>query len=358
MAGKDYYKILDVPKDANEDTIKKAYRKQALKWHPDRNPGNKEAADAKFKEISEAYEVLSDKNKRTIYDQFGESGLKGTPSGDASTGGAFPAGAFPGGSFTFTNMGGMGGFPRGGAGFRPTSADEIFKQFFGAKGFSDFMDIDDGIPGSFSSGNIPGSFSSSSGGMPGSFSSSIRRSAPQSVQRSLPVSLEDLYSGTTKKLKVTRRLIDSQTNSFVPTEKVLNINIKPGWKAGTKIKYPGEGDEISSGVSQDLEFVIEEKSHPRFQRDGDNLKAKIEISLAEALCGFVRKLDSLDGRAIEVKGGSERCIQPGEDIVILGEGMPVSKTPGKKGDLHVKVDVKFPRTLSNQQKSGIKNLIG
>ncbi|KAJ1564979.1 hypothetical protein HK096_005256 [Nowakowskiella sp. JEL0078] len=350
MPEKDYYKILDVPKDTNDDTLKKAYHKRALKWHPDRNPNNKEVADAKFKEISEAYEVLSDKNKRTIYDQYGEAGLKGAPNGDASAGGDFQ-GKFPTGNFTFTNMGGKGGFPRG-AGFRPTSAEKIFKQFFEAKGYADFMDTEDGIPNSFSSGRMPGSFAD--GGIPGSFSSSYKQSAPRLVQRILPISLKDLYSGTTKKLKVTRRLIDSQTNN----EKILYINIKPGWKSGTKIKYPGEGDEISSGTSQDLEFVIEEKSHPIFQREGNNLETKIEISLADALCGSVKKLELLDGRKIDVKCGTERCVQPGEVIVIRGEGMPISKSPGKKGDLLVKFEVKFPRSLSSQQKSEIRNSIG
>ncbi|KAJ3265504.1 hypothetical protein HK104_006283, partial [Borealophlyctis nickersoniae] len=139
MGGKDYYGILGVSKDADEETLKKAYRKQALKWHPDRNPNNKEMADRKFKEVSEAYEVLSDKNKRAVYDQFGEEGLKGgMPNGAGGGAGGFPAGfsfggpgggGFPGGpTFTFTSGG-----PGGGGGFRPfqpSSAEDIFRQFF------------------------------------------------------------------------------------------------------------------------------------------------------------------------------------------------------------------------------------
>ncbi|KAG8942420.1 hypothetical protein FRC03_003229, partial [Tulasnella sp. 419] len=148
MAGKDYYAVLGVSKDANEEDIKKAYKKMALKWHPDRNAGS-EAASQKFKEVSEAFEVLSDKNKRAVYDQFGEEGLKGggVPPPGAS-GGAFGSSGFsgfPGGatfSFSSNGPGGPGGF---GGGFRPTDPNSIFEQFFSSfgGGGASFMDVDD-----------------------------------------------------------------------------------------------------------------------------------------------------------------------------------------------------------------------
>jgi len=130
--GKDYYQILGVDKNAGDDAIKKAYKQMALKWHPDRNPNNTEAASKKFKEVSEAFEVLSDKNKKAVYDQFGEEGLKGGPPPNAGEGsfGGFPGGAsfsgFPGGggtTFTFTSSGPGGG--RGG--FSPTDPRTIFE---------------------------------------------------------------------------------------------------------------------------------------------------------------------------------------------------------------------------------------
>ncbi|KAJ3127541.1 hypothetical protein HK098_006219 [Nowakowskiella sp. JEL0407] len=329
MPGKDYYAILGIAKDADDEAIRKAYRKQALKWHPDRNLDQKETAEKKFKEVSEAYEVLSDKNKRTIYDQYGEAGLKGVPAdGGASSGGM-------GTSFTFTNLGGRGG------GFTSSSADDIFKQFFGSsfgggRGFPGFMDLDDDSLGR---------------------GAELQNKQPISVQRILPVSLADLYTGTTKKLKVTRKLIDAASNTPVQTEKLITVTIKPGWKAGTKVKFAGEGDEISPGVSQDLEFVIEEKKDERYVRDGDNLRRTVEISLVEALTGFTKRIDTLDNRQLEIKGGYDKVVQPDEEIVVRNEGMPISKLPGKKGDLYLKIKVKFPTTHPESQKQGLKKLL-
>ncbi len=159
MASRTY---IGIPKEADDDAIKKAYRKAALKWHPDRHQDdtNKTAAEKKFKEASEAYEVLSDKNKRAVYDQFGEDGLKGGPP-PSGTNGGFPGG-FPGGggaSFSFS------GFPGGapGGGFKPGNAEDIFKTFFanfggagGMGGAADFMDTGDDQDFGGMFGGMPG----------------------------------------------------------------------------------------------------------------------------------------------------------------------------------------------------------
>ena len=150
MGGRDYYQILGVQRGATDDELKKAYRKMALKHHPDRNPGDKkEFADKMFKDVNEAYEVLSDKDKRAVYDQFGEEGLKGNggmPAGAEGMGGSpFGAGGGRPGASTFSfSMGGMPG--RGGGGFRPSNAEDIFAQFFGGRSPFDFMDVDDEGP--------------------------------------------------------------------------------------------------------------------------------------------------------------------------------------------------------------------
>lgn len=356
--GKDYYKVLDVDKSADDDKLKKAYRKAALKWHPDRNPENKEQADAKFKEISEAYEVLSDPNKRAAYDQFGEAGLKGGP-----VPGEFPTGQQGGPTQTFSFS--MGGRP-GAQGFTPSNPEDIFKRFFGnASPFG--FDMEDGgfgggsrgMPGMHNMGGMPGmagGFPFSMGGMPTSQNAPSPKMNSVSSKK-LPCTLGDLYEGTVKKLKVTRKQLDPVSRQLVQSEKVLEINIKPGWKSGTKLTFSGEGDSLPNGQNQDMEFVIEEKKHPVFTREGDNLKAELEIDLVEALTGFEKSLTHLNGKIVPVAGAKNAPMKSGDVLIINGLGMPISKTPGKSGDLLVTLKVKFPTYLTDQQKSGIKSLL-
>lgn len=306
---------------------------------------------------------MSDKNKRAIYDQFGEEGLKGgpPPSGGGAGAGGFPGGGFgfPGGggtTFTFTTGG------PGGAGFRPfrpSNAEDIFKHFFssfGGGGFGMSMDDDDDFM--MGGAGMPGGFSSFGGGgrRAGGFQQQQQPQKPPAIKRPLPVSLEDLYTGTTKRLKVTRKLRDGATGLPVTTDKILTIDIKPGWKAGTKIRFANEGDELEDGTTQDIEFVIEEKPHPVFKRDGNDLRTTIEISLAEALTEFSRTIKTLDGRTLRVSNNNS-VIQPGQVSRIPNEGMPNSKT-GKKGDLLIEYKVKFPsKTLTAEQKDILRRIL-
>ncbi|KAF9207684.1 hypothetical protein CPC16_006456 [Podila verticillata] len=392
--GKDYYVILDVPKNAEDDQIKKAYRKLALKYHPDKNPAPE--AQKMFQDISEAYEVLSDKNKRAIFDQYGEDGLKGgIPTGGPSEGaGGFPGGGFPGGGAGFS------GFPPGAtfsfsssgpggrsSGFQPREAKDIFEQFFsslGGAGAGGFGDDDDdmfgrarggmggfprssmggmgGMPGMSGMGGMPG-------GMPGSkfrqqqssTSSSSQQQQqqpsgqkPAALERPLPVSLEDLQKGVTKRLKVTRKATESSGRS---SEKILQVEVRPGWKSGTKIRFPREGDELTNGDIQDIVFVIEEKPHDTFTRQGDDLATNLELTLVEALTGFSKSIKTLDGKTLPISTSGARVIQPGQEERFPGEGMPISKKPGSKGDLIVKYTVKFPTQLSAAQKDSLKKIL-
>ncbi|OAJ38062.1 hypothetical protein BDEG_22030 [Batrachochytrium dendrobatidis JEL423] len=326
---------------------------------------------------SEAYEVLSDKQKRSIYDQFGEDGLKGSADAGAGAQGGFPggfpagfqsfqSGGFPGGATTFSFSTGPGGAGAGFRPFQPSNADDIFRQFFG--GNSPFgsmgMDMDDDI-GGMSRGGMPSGFFNMNDASGRGAHTSMRgqnsgRRPAAAVQRTLPVTLEDLYTGAEKRLKVTRKLIDGATARQISTEKILTVNIKPGWKAGTKIKFSGEGDEIpGTGGHQDIEFVVEEKSHAVFKRDGDNLRVTIHATLVEALCGFTRTLSHLDGKSFQVQGAmGNNPIQPGSEIRMPGMGMPISKTPGKKGDLIVTVLVSLPSTLNETQKRTLRQTLG
>ncbi|KAK6541958.1 hypothetical protein TWF694_007730 [Orbilia ellipsospora] len=364
--GKDYYSILGVPRTATEDDIKKAYKKLALKWHPDRNRDNKEGAERKFKEIGEAYEVLSDTQKRAIFDQVGEEGLK--------NGGMPPPGAGgPGGPGGMPNMGGFGGMPfesfsfstgpGGGGGarsgfsgaFNPSAAEDIFSKVFGASPFgarggsfdSDMhmggMDDDmfagmHGMPG-----GMPGGF----GGIPRSQTMPTHHaSAPPApvYTHNLTCTLEDLYKGTTKKLKFT------QPNGAEPL--ILSNVIKPGYKAGTKIKH-NSVLLTPEGTKQTVEVVIQEAKHPKFTRDGDNLKVDLDVSLDEALGGLNRTIEHLDGRKVPVK--LNKGIQPGQVVIKKGEGMPNSKTGGK-GDMFVTLKVKIP-PLTDAQVKKIQDIL-
>lgn len=358
----DYYKILEVNRDADEEAIKKAYRKLALKWHPDRNHGNKEAAEKQFKAISEAYEVLSDKNKRAIYDQFGEEGLKNGTQQPGAEGFGGEA-RFPGGSFFNFSSGGArggrtgygGGFGgHGGGGFRPTNADDIFRQFFGggaggdpfASAFGGDFDDDDDDGFSYGRGGSA-RFGASAGGAGGK---------PAPAVYPLRCSLEELYTGCTKKIKVTRKLLDPRTRQPTPSEKIISVAVKPGWKAGTKLNYAGEGDEYAPGRRQDIQLVIEEKAHPLFRREGDDLHASVNLTLEEALCGFAKTITSLDGKELKV---SNRAVTvPNQQLRFANGGMPNQKDPAVKGALIVTFKVTFPPTLTEDQKNMIHSALG
>ncbi|XP_021906198.1 dnaJ homolog subfamily B member 3 [Carica papaya] len=195
--GIDYYKVLLVDRSAKDDDLKKAYRKLAMKWHPDKNPNNKKEAEAKFKQISEAYDVLSDPQKRAVYDQYGEEGLKGNMPPPGAGGFSGFSGGPEGGSTTFR--------------FNPRSADDIFSEFFGfTSPFGGMGDMGglrasaSGLPRGMFGDDIFASFRSAAG----EGSGGIPRKAA-AIERTLTCSLEDLYKGTTKKMKISRDVTDA-----------------------------------------------------------------------------------------------------------------------------------------------------
>ncbi|XP_073290180.1 uncharacterized protein [Primulina huaijiensis] len=336
--GVDYYKILQVDRNAKDDDLKKAYRKLAMKWHPDKNPNNKKDAEAKFKQISEAYDVLSDPQKRAVYDQYGEEGLKGQvpPPG---AGGGFSGDA--GGPTTFR--------------FNPRHADDIFSEFFGfSSPFGGATDMGGGsrLPSGFPKHmeDIFASFRNTTGGEGGS--GGVPRKAA-SIERMLPCSLEDLYKGTSKKMKISRDVADASGRPAT-MEEILTIEIRPGWKKGTKITFPEKGNEQRGVIPSDLVFIIDEKPHSMFKRDGNDLIFTQKISLVEALTGYTAQVTTLDGRNLTIP--INNIISPTYEEVVKGEGMPIPKEPGKKGNLRIKFNIKFPSRLTSEQKSGIKRL--
>ena len=286
----------------------------------------------------------------------GGAGPGGGFPGGGGGGGGFPGGfAFPGGgggtTFTFSSNG-----PGGGSfgGFRPSDPNDIFSRLFsggggGGGGASMFGDM----------GGMPGGFFQQSGRsrqqQPRTRASGEEEERPV-ITRSLPVSLEDLYGGATKRLKITRKLRDAASGIQVPTEKILEVKVKPGWKAGTKIRFPGEGDELPNGQGvQDFQFVISEKPHGLFTREGDDLKCTVTLSLLEALTGYTKSVTTIDGRKLPIEGTGSN-VQPGQILRFPHLGMPHQKTPSQRGDLLVAIKVELP-SLTPTQKKQIKDIL-
>lgn len=235
--GKQYYNILGIPKNANDDEIKKAYRKLALKYHPDKNKST--GAEEKFKEIAEAYEVLSDKKKRDIYDAYGEEGLKGGIPGRQSN--------FGQENFTYT----FHGDPRA-----------TFAQFFGnTDPFQDFFGFDDPFGGTDDNQPFLRIFNMSTDNK-----SSNRQKQDPPIEYDLRVSLEEILTGCTKNMKITKKVL--RNGRLQREEKLLTINVKSGWKAGTRITFPKEGDQGTNKIPADLVFIIKDKPHHLFKREG------------------------------------------------------------------------------------------
>lgn len=357
--GKDYYQILGVPKTANNEELKKAYRKLALKFHPDKNkePGSEE----KFKEISEAYEVLSDEEKRKIYDQFGEEGLKGGPPPSSSNGknfGNFNFGGQNGSfkTFTFTNGDAFNTFSR-------AFGDEM-------EGLGDFANLFGGFNTSRSRGGThPNIFNFSSQGMgePMEFddyngmSNFQQQRKHQKVQdepihKELCLTLEEIMNGCTKKMKITRQVVNPDQKSVRLEEKILSINVKKGWKEGTKITFKQEGDQKPGCIPADIIFTIKDKEHRYYKRDkNNNLIFKKRIKLRDALCGETIIVPTITGSTKQMN--IDGILRPGDTRIIYGEGLPLPKMPIRRADMIVEFDIDFPATLSGSQKEVLRNIL-
>ena len=355
--GKDYYKILGVDKNADENDLKKAYRKMALKYHPDKNksPG----AEEKFKDIAEAYEVLSNKDKRAVYDRYGEEGLRAGGGGGGGSSGPRAGGP---GMYTFTtSSGGPGVDPF--QTFRQFFGDEDpFASFFGGSGgrsgmstgpngrsmfFSningqDHMDVDD-------HDNLDYMSSGMGMGMP---RSTGKRQDPP-VTRELPISLNEIYTGVTKKMKIKKQVFEN--NQYSTAEKVLSIDVKPGWKAGTKITFPKEGDQRPNSIPADIVFVLKDKPHPTFKRDGHDIRYKASITLRDALCGGSLTVPLIEGGSISYR--LDDVMKPDSTKRIVGKGLPLPKEPNARGDLILEFNIRFPDHLQETQKRRIREVM-
>ena len=360
MAKRDYYEVLGVDKKASEDEIKKAYRKIAIKYHPDRNPGDK-TAEEKFKEAAEAYSVLSDKQKRQQYDQFGFDG---------------------------PNMGGgFGGFGAGGF-----SMDDIFSMFgdvFGGRGgFSGF------------------------GGFGGSQKAQYRGT---DLRLKVRLTLQEISTGVTKKFKVRKDIVCSecngsgaqkgsgsetcptchgqgytvrtvrsilgmmQTQSECPTchgegtviknkcphcsgqgivkgEEVVEINIPAGVAEGMVVNVPGKGNAAPhNGVPGNIQVYVEEEPNDTFVRDGQDIIYNLLLDFPTAALGGEVDIPTIEGTKVKIK--IEPGTQPGKTLRLRGKGLPAVQGYGSgRGDLVVQVSVYVPKTLDRNERQTLEQL--
>ena len=339
MAKQDYYEVLKINKNATATEIKKAYRKKALKYHPDKNPNDK-AAEEKFKQAAEAYEVLSDPDKKSRYDQFGHQAFEG----------------------------GAGGFGGGGM-----NMDDIFSQF-----------------GDISGGGFGGGFS----GFGGQRQRVVKGS---NLRIRVKLTLEDIANGIEKKIKVKRKIIASGTTyktcstcngsgqvtritntilgrmqtaspcntcggagqmidkkpagtdsqGLIISEETVSIKIPAGVVDGMQLKVAGKGNAApGNGIAGDLLVAIQEEEHATLQREGDNLHYDLYVSVPDAVLGMSKEIDTVTGKVrIKIDAG----VQSGKILRLRGKGIPSINGYGR-GDLLVHINVWTPKTLNKKQR--------
>jgi len=297
---KDYYRVLGVDKNASEKEIKKAFRKLAKESHPDANPDNPQA-ESKFKEINEAYAVLSDPEKRAQYDRFGADfekfkGFQGQPGGSSG-------------------FGGFGGFSG-----------------FGSNGGYQEVDINDPAFGDIFD-NIFGGFGRSG---------PRTRTAPpgQDIEHGVTISLREAYDGTQRQiLKGDRR---------------INVNIPAGAATGTKVRLAGEGEQsMMGGQSGDLYLVVTVEDDPKFKREGDNLYVDVEVDMFTALLGGEVRVPTMTRDVkLKIPAGS----QSGQRFRVSGKGMPKLRQKGSFGDLYARIMITVPKTLDDEQRRLVEAL--
>lgn len=353
--GKDFYKILGIAKGSNDDEIKKAYRKLALKYHPDKNKAA--GAEERFKEIAEAYEVLSDKKKRDIYDQYGEDGLHGGAPNPGTDGGQQFSYEFHGDPrATFAQF--FGSSDPFGIFFSSNDPNRMFEPTM----FSNMDEDNDGyspINGMFGGqsqrqGGPGAAFRSQSFNVHNQSPNRKRSHQDPPIEHDLYVSLEDIDKGCVKKMKISRMVMQND-GTTKKEEKVLNITVKPGWKAGTKITFQREGDVMPGKIPADIVFIIRDKPHGTFKREASDIRYTAKVTLKQALCGITVRVPTLSGEAISLNTTNE-VIKPNTVKRIQGRGLPFPKEPSRRGDLLVAFDIKFPDKITQATKDILADL--
>ncbi len=316
MDFKDYYQTLGLSKTATDKEIKSAYRKLARKHHPDVNPGDK-AAEAKFKEINEAYEVLGDSDKRKKYDELGanwrmyEQG--GTPGGAGFDHGGWSV-----------NVGGPGGFR--------TMSEEEMREMFGTENpFSDFFNT-------FFGGAGPGEARRARGGRG-------RKAKGRDLEHEITLSLEDADQGVTRRLALKH---DGHART-------VDVRIPAGVGDGSRVRVTGEGETgAGGGTAGDLYLRIQLAPHGVFERKGRDLYTRVPVPLTVAVLGGEVNVPALGGRMLRLKVPAGT--QGGQVFRLRGQGMALAGRIGERSDLYATVDVQLPRQMTPEQRDHFEAL--
>jgi curved DNA-binding protein len=297
MAKKNYYDVLGVKREATDKELKSAFRKLAKKYHPDANQDDP-SAETKFKELNEAYEVLSDPEKRQMYDRFG--------------------------TIDPSQMPGAGGFRQPGGGYTTVDFNE-------AGGFGDISDILNQMFGR----------------------NATRGTRPQDPRTrvSYPMDGQDITSRVQISLQ---EAYDGAVRLITKGDRTLRANIPKGAATGTKVRLAGEGEPgVNGGKPGDLYLVIDVEPHPQFTRDGDDLSVDVRVDMFTALLGGEAEVPTL-GRPIKMKITAGK--QSGRKLRVPGKGMPHLKQPNEHGDLYARVLITVPEHLTDEQRAAVERL--
>lgn len=309
MMGRDYYATLGVSRDAKEEEVKKGYRKFAMKWHPQKNPNNREEAESRFREIAEAYDVLIDPPRRASYDQYGEEGLK---NGLMELGLKNKGYQYVGDPFV------------------------LFQNFFGS--MSPFVEATGG-----------GDFGLTERG--------YQKGKEGALEMDLECTLNELFEGISKQLSIRRTRVGPDGRTTYTDTKLFTVPLKKGWKAGTRLTFKGEGNHTHPKTPPgDLVFIITEVPHPLFNRTVDNDLVYVhKVSLCEALVGHTLSLTLLDGKSVTVN--VPEVVGPNSAKTLPGRGMPDPNT-GEMQNLVIKWDITFPAALDPDDKKALTTVLG
>jgi molecular chaperone DnaJ len=341
MAGKrDYYEVLGVTRDADEDTLKKAYRKLAMQYHPDRNVGDSEA-EVRFKEASEAFEVLRDPEKRRLYDRYGHEGLAGVRMPDFGNAGGF--------ADLFGELfGDIFGGRRGARGGRDLQIAVEIDLLEAARGVRKTLHV----PREETCSDCRGS-----GAKPGTHPAPCRRCGGRGVilQGQGFFRIQQTCPGCGGRGQVIPDPCPRcRGNGAVQVDREIGVNIPPGVDTDVSIRLTGEGEAGDHGAPPgDLYCVIRVRKHPLFVRQGQDLHCEVPVTVSQAALGSAIEVPTIDGRLIT--HNLKRGTQSGDEVRIGGKGMPHLRG-GRVGDLVVHVRVIVPRNLTKRQEELLREL--